>query len=314
MFRRALIITIGVFLSVSEALLIEEQFCGVGESCPIQDYNFLNQQSISLNTPSVTSPIYGAYETVVGVDNIAKNNYIFFSGNNAVIDCTKSMALLFEVDGSALPLSNVSLSQFGTTSCLANFSMAISTVDLQKNLHFVLAVHEDIASVTGSLGIQISTGIVPGSRPLHVWVSTPDPNSDTGIKLSLNIQINAFPMIAAGCMDTGGGLNLQFLKANDVLDPACKFTPETVVVNTADGTVFLEKTLTQSQYWACANSVSFSNSVLTFLLKAVPDFDSCEYYHHHSYSPHLMSVFIQYILTQGPFGLILQQVTTTLDI
>lgn len=309
-------IVVALIISVSDALVIEEQFCGAGAtalSCPIEDYDFFTQQLIAL-AASPGAQVNGIYNTVAGVDNIAKNNFIFFSSTNAVLDCTTSRALLFEVDGNDLPLANVPLSQFGTTSCLANFSMAISTTDLQKDLHFVLAVHDNIATATSSLGVQISTAIVPGTRPIHVWVSNPDANSATGIQISLNIKINAFPMIAAGCLETPTGLNLQLMKANDVVDSACAFIPETVVINAGDGTVFLEKTLTQTQYWACANSVTFQNSILTFLQKVVPSFDGCDYYEHHSYNPYLFNVFIEYILSQGQFGMVLTQSTTTADI
>lgn len=295
---------------------MEVDICG-GVACAIQAYNFFTQQSIDLtvSNSAVTSPNYGSLAAVIAVDNAVKNNVIFFSENNAAVTCSNSRALMYESQGTdSLPLSNVALTQIGPTSCLANFSMAISTVDLQKTLHFALAVDPSMAATTPSLGISLSTPIIPGSRPVHIWVGEPDPATSSGILVSLNIKINAFPMIAPGCLSTTTGLNLQLLQANDVVAPQCKFTPETAVINTIDNTVFLQKMLTQTEYWSCANEFSFPNSVLTFLLKVVPTFDGCTYYEHHSYNPYLFNVFVQYTFTQGPFGLVISQSTTTMDI
>ena len=307
----------------ASALTIEEQFCGAGATsatCPVQPYNFFSQQSIdllSLVSP-VNSPIYGAYPVVVGEDDVPKNNIILFSTNNAAIDCTTSRAILFESGGDATALSNIMLSQNGPSSCLANFSMQITTTDLQKTLHLALAISDDIKSATPALGVQFMAPIVAGSLPLHVWTSIKDPYSATGAITQLNIKINANPMINETCLSqaaaNNGEFHFQFVKPNDVIDPACKFPTENIVINTNDDTVFMEKLLAQTEYWGCANEVSYANNVMTFLIKVLPDFDGCTYYNHYTYSPYLYNIFIQYVFVQGPYGMVVETVTTVQDV
>lgn len=304
-------------------LTVEEQFCGPNanrSSCPVQDYDFLTQQTIGLAIPNspVSSALYGEYAAAIGMGDVPKNNFIFFSGNNAVIVCSTSKALLFEVGATDMfALAEVALTQYAPTACLANFSMAISTVDLQKTLQFVLAVHDDIKTVTNSLGIQISVSVVPGSHPIHVWTSVNTANTATSVDINLNIKINAFPMINTTCLSTAAAANdeltFQLIRKNDVIVRACKFVADGVIVDPVAGTVAMTFTLTQSQYWSCSNSVGFANSILTFLIKVQPNFLGCTYYEHPYYADYLFNVFVEYVFVQGPFGMIIERERTVAD-
>ena len=314
--------SVGTLIVAASALTIEEQFCGSGAtnlSCPVQPYNFFTQQTIDLLSPvsPVNSSLYGAYPVVVGEHDVAKNNFIFYSTNNAAINCTTSRALLFEVGGGDQVLSDIMLSQHGTTSCLANFSMQITTTDLHKSLHLALAVSEDIKSVTPGLGIQISTAIVAGSLPLHVWTSEKDPASTTGAITQLSIQINGNPMFNTSCLSQAAANNdefhFQFVKANDVIDPACRFGTENIVINTNDNTVYMEKLMSQQDYAPCSHDYNYANNVLTFLMKVLPDFDSCNYYEHHSYEPYLYNIIITYTFEQNEYGWVVVTTTTVED-
>ena len=312
------------FTHSTTALSIEEQFCGAGataSTCPVQPYNFFTQRTIDLVNPNspVTSSIYGQYDAVVAVGNAVKNNFIFFSTNNAPIDCSSSRGLLFEMGrDDAMPLSNVVLTQNAASSCLANFSMQITTTDLHKTLHFALAVAPAIKAVTPSLGVLIAAPIVAGSLPLHVWTSINDPKATTGVVTQLNIQINSNPMINETCLlqaaANAGEFHLQFIRPNEEISPSCKFGAENIVVNTNDGTVFMQKLLLQTEFWGCAHKVSYANNVLTFLIKVLPDFDGCTYYNHYTYSPYLYNIFIEYVFVQNEYGTVVETVTTVQDV
>lgn len=311
------------FLAAVKALTIEEQFCGAGATqatCPTQAYNFFQQQSIDLVNPNspVNSPIYGSYAAAIDVNNAAKNNIFFFSGNGAAIDCTTARALLFESGGNGQALADITLTQNTATSCLANFTLQITTTDLQKILHFVLAVSDDIKTATPTLGVQFGTPIVAGSLPLHAWTSIKTPGFVTDVTTQLSIQINANAMINATCLSqaaaSNGEFHFQFIKPNDVVDPACKYGTTGIVINTNDNTVFMERQLDQISYWGCAHEVTFANNILTFLMKVRPDFDGCSYYNHYSYDDYLYNIFIEYVFVQGPFGTIVERVTTTQDV
>lgn len=138
--------------------------------------------------------------------------------------------------------------------------MQITTTDLQKSLHLVLAISDNIKSVTPALGVQISTAIVAGSLPLHIWTSIKSPVDNTGAITQLNINVLGNPMFNTTCLSQAAANNnefhFQFVKPNDVIDPACKFNTENIVINTNDDTVFMEKELAQMEYWPCAHEVS----------------------------------------------------------
>ena len=323
MFSKYLIpFAFAAFIVSTSALTVEEQFCGSGTtsgSCPVQGYDFFTQQSIDLLSPvsPVNSAIYGAYPVVVAEHDVAKNNFIFYSTNNAPIDCTTSRALLFEVGGHEETLSDITLSQHGTTSCLANFSMKITTTDLQKSLHLVLAISDDIKSVSPALGVQISTAIIPGSLPLHIWTSIPSITDNAGAITQLNINVLANPMFNTTCLSQAAADNnefhFQFVKPNDVIDPACKFSTENIVINTNDGTVFMETELSQMLYSPCSYDFSYANNVLTFLMKVLPDFDGCSYYDEHQYDAYLYNIFITYTFEQTEYGTVVVTTTTVED-
>lgn len=317
-----LLLLVAATSQLALGLTIEEQYCGAGATqatCPMQTYNFFQQQTIDLVNPNspVNSALFGSYAAVIDVDNAAKNNLFFFSNNNAPIDCPTARAFLFESGGDGTVLADIQLTQNTASSCLADFNLQITTTDLSKILHFVLAVSDDIKAQTSTLGLSFGSAIVGGSLPLHAWTSINTPNTITDVTTQLSIQINANAMINATCLSqaaaNNGEFRFQFVKANEVIDPACKYQTTGIVINNNDNTVFMEKSLTQTEYWSCAKEVTYVNNRLTFLMQVKPDFVGCTYYEHPSYDDYLYNIYIDYIFVQGPFGMFVERVRSTED-
>lgn len=302
------------------ALTPEEQFCNCNDACcVINEINFNLESSVASGDDPFgsISEIYGNFSQVHYHPNVEKKNFNLFSF--AGVTCTDSLAFLFETDGPAEPIAQVSLTQVDANTCGVNFSLALGEVDLRKDLTLFLAF-KDMNDPLANLDLVIAAleNIVPFTLPTHRWVSQTNIVDNSIVDVSLNIQILPDSGHTGNCLAASNAAEqrFQFIPAGSAPGTLanCLFTIDENIETSADRTHRMNYGFEQADYLRCYRQSENVGQLIRYTYEVVPDFTGCDYYEDASrYPSYLFTISLDNELNVNNTANVNSMILTTID-